>query len=94
MLRRLKIDRAAHPNKRLGPLGLIAKATLEVRSGIVIATVIVVLVLVPLFFVPGIEGRLMQPLAIAYIVAMLASMVVSVTVTPVMAYYLLPQMKA
>ncbi len=94
VLRRLKIDRAAHPNKRLGPLELIAKATLEVRSGIVIATVIVVLVLVPLFFLPGIEGRLMQPLAIAYIVAMLASMVVSVTVTPVMAYYLLPQMKS
>ena len=94
VLRRLKIDRAAHPNKRLGPMELIAKATLEVRSGIVIATVIVVLVLVPLFFLPGIEGRLMQPLAIAYIVAMLASMVVSVTVTPVMAYYLLPQMKS
>ena len=94
VLRRLKIDRATHPNKRLGPLELIAKATLEVRSGIVIATVIVVLVLVPLFFLPGIEGRLMQPLAIAYIVAMLASMVVSVTVTPVMAYYLLPQMKS
>ena len=59
-----------------------------------IATVIVVLVLVPLFFLPGIEGRLMQPLAVAYIVAMLASMIVSVTVTPVMAYYLLPQMKS
>ena len=94
VLRRLKTDRAAHTNKRMGPLELIAKATLEVRSGIVIATVIVVLVLVPLFFLPGIEGRLMQPLAIAYIVAMLASMVVSVTVTPVMAYYLLPQMES
>ena len=94
VLRRLKTERAAHPNKRLEPLELIAKATLEVRSGIVIATVIVVLVLVPLFFLPGIEGRLMQPLAIAYIVAMLASMVVSVTVTPVMAYYLLPRMKS
>ena len=93
VLRRLKIDRAAHPEKRLNPLALIAKATLEVRSGIVIATVIVVLVLVPLFFLPGVEGRLMQPLAVAYIVAMLASMVVSVTLTPVMAYYLLPHMK-
>ena len=93
VLRRLKTDRAAHPNKRMGPLELIAKATLEVRSGIVIATLIVVLVLVPLFFLPGIEGRLMQPLAVAYIVAMLASMVVSVTVTPVMAYYLLPNIK-
>jgi heavy-metal exporter, HME family len=97
VLRRLKMDRAAHPddptNHRMNPLTLIAKATLEVRSGIVIATVIVVLVLVPLFFLPGVEGRLMQPLAVAYIVAMLASMVVSVTLTPVMAYYLLPRMK-
>lgn len=93
VLRRLKMDRAVHPSKRLGPLELIAKATLEVRSGIVIATLIVVLVLVPLFFLPGVEGRLMQPLAVAYIVAMLASMLVSVTLTPVMAYYLLPGMK-
>ncbi|MGQ2979589.1 MAG: efflux RND transporter permease subunit [Polaromonas sp.] len=93
VLRRLKTDRAAHPGSRLGPLELIARATLEVRSGIVIATLIVVLVLVPLFFLPGVEGRLMQPLAVAYIVAMLASMLVSVTLTPVMAYYLLPRMK-
>jgi heavy-metal exporter, HME family len=93
VLRRLKMDRAAYPEKRMNPLALIAKATLEVRSGIVIATVIVVLVLVPLFFLPGVEGRLMQPLAVAYIVAMLVSMVVSVTLTPVMAYYLLPRMK-
>jgi heavy-metal exporter, HME family len=93
VLRRLKMERAAHPNKRLGPLELIAKATLEVRSGIVIATVIIVLVLMPLFFLPGIEGRLMQPLAIAYIVSLLASMLVSVTLTPVMSYYLLPNIK-
>ena len=93
VLRRLKMERIAHPDRRLGPLELIAKATLEVRSGIVIATVIIVLVLLPLFFLPGIEGRLMQPLAIAYIVSLLASMVVSVTLTPVMSYYLLPNIK-
>jgi heavy-metal exporter, HME family len=93
VLRRLKEDRAAHPDTRLGPLELIAKSTLEVRSAIVYATVIIVLVLLPLFFLPGIEGRLMQPLAVAYIVSLLASMLVSVTVTPVMAYYLLPKIK-
>jgi heavy-metal exporter, HME family len=93
VLRRLKLDRNAHPTHRMGPLELIARATLEVRSAILYATVIIVLVLLPLFFLPGIEGRLMQPLAVAYIVSLLASMLVSVTVTPVMAYYLLPKIK-
>jgi HME family heavy-metal exporter len=91
VLRRLKEDRQAHPDQRIAPLQLIARATLEVRSAILYATVIIVLVLLPLFFLPGIEGRLMQPLAVAYIVSLLASMLVSVTVTPVLAYYLLPR---
>ncbi len=91
VLRRLKLNRAAdHPR----PVAeVIAAATLEVRSAIVYATVIIVLVFVPLFVLPGIEGRLFTPLGVAYIVSILASMIVSVTLTPVMAYYLLPRMK-
>lgn len=91
VLRRLKLNSALAVPRPVAEV--IAKATLEVRSAIVYATLIIVLVFVPLFVLPGIEGRLFTPLGIAYIVSILASMVVSVTVTPVMAFYLLPQMK-
>ena len=93
ILRRLKEDRARHPNKRLNPLQLVAKASMEVRSGILYATVIIVLVFLPLFALPGIEGRLFVPLGVAFIASTLASLLVSVTVTPVLSYYLLPHMK-
>jgi len=91
VLRRLKINRDEAKPRPVAEV--IAAATLEVRSAIVYATVIIVLVFVPLFVLPGIEGRLFTPLGVAYIVSILASMLVSVTLTPVMAYYLLPQMK-
>ena len=91
VLRRLKLNSALAVPRPVQEV--IASATLEVRSAIVYATVIIVLVFVPLFVLPGIEGRLFTPLGIAYIVSILASMVVSVTITPVMALYLLPKMK-
>ncbi|MFZ3037993.1 MAG: efflux RND transporter permease subunit [Rugosibacter sp.] len=91
VLRRLRENRTL-PNPR-SALEVIAAASKEVRSGVVYATLIVVLVFIPLFALPGIEGRLFTPLGVAYIVSILASMVVAMTITPVLCYYLLPKMK-
>ena len=93
ILRRLKQDRARPPNERQPTLQLVAQASMEVRSGILYATVIIVLVFLPLFALPGIEGRLFVPLGVAFIASTLASLLVSVTVTPVLSYYLLPRLK-
>jgi HME family heavy-metal exporter len=87
ILRRLRENSAsAHPRPAID---VIAAASHEVRSGIMYATMIIVLVFVPLFALSGIEGRLFAPLGIAYIVSILASLVTSITVTPVLAYYFL-----
>jgi heavy-metal exporter, HME family len=89
VMRRLRLE-----GKQRNPLEIVGMATMEVRSAILYATIIIVLVFLPLFALPGMEGRLFVPLGIAFIVSTLASLVVSVTVTPVLAYYLLPKMKS
>ncbi|OQW55749.1 MAG: multidrug transporter AcrB [Proteobacteria bacterium SG_bin9] len=91
IFRRLRENRAL-PNPR-SVFDVVVSASQEVRSGIVYATVIIVLVFVPLFALSGIEGRLFTPLGQAYIISILASLLVSVTLTPVMAYYMLPGVK-
>ena len=91
ILRRLKQN--AKQDKPRPVFDVIWRASVEVRSGIVYATAIVILVFLPLFALPGIEGRLFAPLGEAYIIAVLASLLVSMTVTPVLCYFLLPQMK-
>lgn len=91
VLRRLKENRALPEPRPV--IEVVAAASREVRSGVVYATLIVVLVFIPLFALPGIEGRLFTPLGVAYIVSILASMLVATTVTPVLCYWLLPRLK-
>lgn len=94
IMRRLKVERAKPPGERLPTLAVVRQASMEVRSSILVATAIIVLVFLPLFALPGMEGRLFVPLGIAFIVSTLASLLVSLTLTPVLSYYLLPRMKS
>lgn len=82
--------------KKAAPLSIfqtVLRASSEVRGSIVFSTVLIVLVFLPLLALGGIEGRLLAPLAISYIMALIASTIVAMTVTAVMCYYLIPNSK-
>ncbi|MEY3033070.1 MAG: Nickel and cobalt resistance protein CnrA, partial [Planctomycetota bacterium] len=92
IFRRLKENNAL-PQPRPA-LRVVYDASREIRAAIVFGTAVVILVFLPLFALSGIEGRLFAPLGLAYIVSILSSLLVSLTVTPVLSYYLLPQSPA
>lgn len=82
------------PKKEQMPfIELIKEASIEIRSAIIIATLIIIVSFVPLFFLSGMEGRLLKPLGIAFITSVLTSLVVAVTITPVLCSYLLTSEK-
>ena len=91
IFKRLKENAQLEESQRKGNLRVIFEASSEVRKAIINSTIIVIMVFTPLFALSGIEGRLFVPLGVAYIVSILASTVVSLTVTPVLSWYLLPR---
>lgn len=88
IVRRLRLNRALE--KPEPAFRVVLNASLEVRSAIVFATLIIVLVFVPVFFLPGLSGSFFRPLAISYVLAVLASLVVALTLTPALSLLLLP----
>lgn len=89
VFKRLRENIRKPKDERLPVLTIVKDASIEIRSSIIIATLIIIVSFIPLFFLSGMEGRLLQPLGIAFITSVLTSLVVAVTVTPVLCSYLL-----
>ncbi len=89
VLKRLKQNYRLSVEKRKAALTVIYDASVEIRSSIVQATLIIIVAFVPLFLLSGMEGRMLKPLGITFIVSLFASLIVAITLTPVLASYLL-----
>ena len=93
IVRRLRENHAKPQAEQAAATHVVFEATREIQGSIVFATLIIMLVFMPLFFLSGVEGRLMAPLGFAYVISLAASLVVAITVTPVLCALFLPQAK-
>ncbi|MBM4172099.1 MAG: efflux RND transporter permease subunit [Ignavibacteria bacterium] len=91
VFRRLKENNSLNESQKKTALQVIYEASKEIRAPMVNATLIIVIVFLPLFFLSGVEGRLLRPMGYAYVTSIFASLFVALTVTPVLSYYLLPK---
>lgn len=93
VFKRLKQNAVKPFAERREKLAVIFDASVEIRTSIINATFIIIVAFIPLFFLSGMEGKLLAPLGIAFIVSLFASLVVSITLTPVLGSYLLADEK-
>ncbi|HAW82255.1 MAG TPA: CusA/CzcA family heavy metal efflux RND transporter, partial [Balneola sp.] len=89
VFKRLRENSKLPDAKQKASIDVIFEASKEIRSSIINATLIIMIVFLPLFFLSGVEGRMLKPLGLAYIVSIGASLIIAMTVTPAMCYYLL-----
>src|SRR5438093_10123491 len=94
VVRRLRESYARPAGEQRPARDIVRDATIEIRTSIVFATIIIVLVFLPIFGLTGVEGRLLTPLAYAYIISLTASLGVAIVVTPALSYAFLPNASA
>jgi CzcA family heavy metal efflux pump len=94
VFRRLRVNSLQPEEKRKKTMQVIFDGSIEIQKSIVFATLIIALVFLPIFFLSGVEGRLLKPLGLAYIVSLGASLLVALTVSPVLCHLLLPRSRA
>jgi len=93
VLKRLKQNYRKKKAEQEHPITVIYNASVEIRSSIVQATLIIIIAFIPLFFLSGMEGRMLRPLGLTFIVSLFSSLLVAISLTPVMSSYLLVSKK-